>query len=193
MSMFLVEQKGQPQDGVSSITPSNPETTQEDVALMQRVLSAASRNPNLIPSDFMAYVADFMQTSRLEIPIGQVFGFQKFVSTQVSIFTDSGQSLSGTGTSTTPGPSVSVPEGKYIVIMGADMSTQFGNGACSMTLSPGGATATGNPASVVSVCKGAPVTLASPSTISALLSIAGGGQTATISAAWLIAIRYDNP
>lgn len=194
MSMFLVEQKGQPQDGVSSITPSNPETTQEDVALMQRVLSAASRNPNLIPSDFMAYVADFMQTSRLEIPIGQVFGFQKFVSTQVSIFTDSGQSLSSTANTSAAGPSVVAIAGKYLVIMGADMSTQFGNGQASMVLTPPTLVVTGTAASVTSVAKGVGLTLAADGTISALLQVNGAGTNlCTISGAWLIAIRYDNP
>jgi len=78
MSMFLPEQQGQPQSGVVSVTPSSPETTSEDIALMQRVFAAAARNPNLIPADFMAYVFDFIQTQRLEVPIGQVFGFAGF-------------------------------------------------------------------------------------------------------------------
>jgi hypothetical protein len=84
MGIFLPEGtgQGQVQSGVSEITPANPETTTEDIALMQRVLSAASRNPNLIPTDFMAYLIDYVQTSRLSIPIGQVFGWQR-VSTQI--------------------------------------------------------------------------------------------------------------
>lgn len=76
--MFLPEgTQAQPADGVASITPANPETTSADIALMQRVLSAASRNPNLIPSDFMAYLIDFIQVSNLVIPIGQIFGFRR--------------------------------------------------------------------------------------------------------------------
>lgn len=196
MSMFLPDNfgQGQSQDGVSSITPANPETTQEDVALMQRVLSAASRNPNLIPSDFMAYLFDFIQTQRLQIPIGQVFGFQKFVSTQVSIFTDGGQSLSNSGNVSAAGPSVAVVAGKYLVIMGADMNTQFGNGSASMTLTPPTLVVTGSAASVTSVSKGVGLTLAVDGTISALLQVNGGGTNlCTISGAWLIAIRYDNP
>jgi hypothetical protein len=195
MSMFLPEGTGQtqPQDGVANVTPSNPETTTEDIALMQRVLSAASRNPNLIPSDFMAYVLDYIQTGRLQIPIGQVFGFEKFVSTQVSIFKDNGQSLSGTGNTTAPGPSVSAKAGKYVVIMGADMNTQFGNGVAQMVLTPGGLTVQGYQASVASVAKGTSISLAADGTISAQLQINGGGNLATISGAWLIAIRYDNP
>lgn len=75
--MFLPDgpYQTQPPSGVADITPANPETTSADIALMQRVLSAASRNVNLIPSDFMAYVVDFIQTSRLQIPIGQVPGY----------------------------------------------------------------------------------------------------------------------
>lgn len=77
MSMFLPDgpYQTQPPSGVADITPANPETTTADIALMQRVLSAASRNVNLIPSDFMAYIVDFIQTSRLQIPIGQVPGY----------------------------------------------------------------------------------------------------------------------
>lgn len=78
MSMFMPENAGgQTPGGVSSVTPADPETTSEDVALMQRVLSAAARNPNLIPDSFMAYMLDWIQTQRLSIPIGQVFGFRQ--------------------------------------------------------------------------------------------------------------------
>ena len=194
MSMFLPEgTQQQPAQGVAQITPANPETTQEDIALMQRVLSAASRNPNLIPTDFMAYVFDFIQTSRLGIPIGQVFGFQKFVSTQVAIFSNSGQSLSGTGNTTAAGPTVLLPSGKYIFLAGADMTTQFGNGTASMAVSSGGPTVSGNTASVSSVAKATPVTLAVDTTITSTLAINGGGSVlCQISGAWLVCIRYDN-
>jgi hypothetical protein len=194
MSMFLPESTGQqPVQGVASITPANPETTQEDIALMQRVLAAASRNPNLIPTDFMAYVMDFIQTQRLSIPIGEVFGFKQFVSTQVSIFHDQGQSLSGTGNTTTPGPSVALPAGKYVFIAGADMTTQFGNGFASLSVSSGGPTVSGNTASISSVAKATAVTLSVDTTITSTLAINGGGSvTCSISGAWLVAIRYDN-
>jgi hypothetical protein len=88
MSLFLPESFGKSQSGVSDVTPANPETTQADIALMQRVLSAASRNPNLIPADFMAYLIDYVQTSRLTIPIGQVFGYQRIAP---QVITDFGQ------------------------------------------------------------------------------------------------------
>lgn len=81
MSMFLPEgpYQTQPPSGVADITPAEPETTSGDIALMQRVLAAASRNVNLIPSDFMAYIVDFIQTSRLQIPIGQVPGYSQAI------------------------------------------------------------------------------------------------------------------
>lgn len=72
-----------PSLGGSVQTQSSP----EDIALMQRVLTAASRNPNLIPTDFMAYVFDYIQTSPLEVPMTQIFGFQKYLDSQVSIQT----------------------------------------------------------------------------------------------------------
>lgn len=86
MSMFLPDgpSQGQAQPGVASITPASPETTSADIALMQRVLSAASRNPNLIPADFMAYVLDWIQTQRLQIPLGQVPGYSQFVNNAIA-------------------------------------------------------------------------------------------------------------
>jgi len=89
MSQFMPEgNENAPQPGVSTITPSNPETTSEDIALMQRVLAAASRNPNLIPADFMAYVIDYVQTQNLMIPIGQVFGYQRIAPQVISSFAE---------------------------------------------------------------------------------------------------------
>ena len=76
MSVFLPDDgvdRPATQDGTTSIA--TPESTRADVALMQRVLSAASNTPNLIPPDFMAYILDWIQTQRLNIPIGQVFGY----------------------------------------------------------------------------------------------------------------------
>jgi hypothetical protein len=87
VSLFLPEGSGQqPQPGVASVTPANPETTGEDIALMQRVLSAASRNVNMIPTDFMAYLIDYVQTSNLQIPIGQVFGYQRIAPQVITDF-----------------------------------------------------------------------------------------------------------
>lgn len=77
MSEFMPDD-GTPsqQTGVTEFSPSSPATTQEDVALMQRVFQAAAANPLMIPSDLMAYIFDYIQTGRLQIPIGQVFGYR---------------------------------------------------------------------------------------------------------------------
>lgn len=59
-----------------------------DIALMQRIFSAAVTNPSQIPSDFMAYLVDFIQTQRLSIPIGQVVGYQRFATQVITDFRD---------------------------------------------------------------------------------------------------------
>lgn len=96
--MFLPEGPNQtaPPSGVADITPADPETTQADIALMQRVLSAASRNPNLIPADFMSYIVDFIQISRLQIPIGQVPGYSRQVASSASYYAGA-STLASTG------------------------------------------------------------------------------------------------
>lgn len=96
MSMFLPEQGQATPTGVTEFTPSSPQTTQEDVALMQRVLQAAAANPLMIPPDLMAYILDYIQTSRLIIPIGQVFGFTQQQSIRGRVASD-GSITNGTG------------------------------------------------------------------------------------------------
>jgi PAB1-binding protein PBP1 len=154
----------------------------------------------MIPADFLAYVVDYIQTQRLQIPIGQVVGFQNFVSTQASVYQNSGQSLSGTfangASASGAGPSVSVPSGKYVVLAGGDMATQFGNGQATLTVSPGGMVVRASAASTTSAGKATGLTMSSAGTISSTLFVAGDGSptnvTSTISGAWLVAIRYDN-
>lgn len=127
MSMFLPTgfgQTQQPQDGVASITPASPETTSEDIALMQRVLSAAMRNPNLIPSDFMSYLVDYIQTQRLIIPVGQVFGFQQTKPNSDAIQTQESTTSGSYTDLATVGPTISgLSAGTYVVIFGAYIVT----------------------------------------------------------------------
>jgi hypothetical protein len=85
--MFLPDGVAQAQSSFSASdanAPSSPQASQADIALMQRVLAAASQNPNLIPADFMSYVLDWIQTQRLEIPIGQVPGYSQFVNNAIA-------------------------------------------------------------------------------------------------------------
>lgn len=107
--MFLPEAQQTP-SGVTEFTPSSPATTQEDVALMQRVFQAAAANPLMVPPDLMAYILDYIQTSRIIIPIGQVFGFSQ--QTDIRGHVDSaGLIANGTGFSVTKGPA-----GEYTVV-----------------------------------------------------------------------------
>lgn len=82
MSQFMPEAQ-QPEPQQQKVDFAAPATDSSgDVALMQRIFRAAVQNPNLIPTDFMAYVLDYIQIARLEIPIGQVFGYER-IATQV--------------------------------------------------------------------------------------------------------------
>jgi hypothetical protein len=195
MGMFLPESMAQPQDGVTQFTPSSPETTTDDIALMQRVLAAASQNPNLIPTDFMAYVADYIQTQRLNIPIGQVTGFTPYANTiqaqqaaissaQMKAYANTSGSLSlGNNTfGSGAGPSISgLPAGKYIILASFDSS---GVNGPQMALSTG-LTVTQNPLEQL-------ITFASTTTITSTLSGTGGGAGGTISNCWILALNYSN-
>lgn len=119
MSQFLPEGFGQTSpSGVADITPPDPETTSADIALMQRVLSAASRNPNLIPADFMSYLLDWIQTQRLQIPIGQVFGFTQFVPSVATVTTFETTASTSYADLATVGPTLNgLSDGQYVVMV----------------------------------------------------------------------------
>jgi pyruvate/2-oxoglutarate dehydrogenase complex dihydrolipoamide acyltransferase (E2) component len=83
MSMFLPDGFDPTGGAGGSSAPTDfgtadPQTSTDDVALMQRVLAAAAQNPSLIPASFMGYVLDWLQINKLVIPVGQVFGFKAF-------------------------------------------------------------------------------------------------------------------
>lgn len=123
MGVFLPEGFGS--QGASGAPPDpaqgNIETTPEDLALMQRVLAAASKNPNLIPPDFMAYVLDYIQVSRLQIPIGQVFGFSQFTARIApDVLTQEATSSVTYTDLATVGPTLDgLPDGQYVILFGA--------------------------------------------------------------------------
>lgn len=145
--MFMPEGGTQVEPGVTAATPASPETTSEDIALMQRVFAAAIRNPNLIPSDFMSYLVDFIQTQRLDVPIGQVFGYQQqtdasitaavkniftahiaHAEAQVDITSNSYATFSGA-------PSISgLDNGSYVVWWGASANGDIASGGSSLNL-----------------------------------------------------------
>lgn len=183
MSAFLPEQSQNAPSGITEFSPANPQTTTDDVALMQRVFQAAAQNPLMLPADFMAYLFDYIQTSRLQVPIGQVFGFQRFLSTQVTAFlnTDGSLSVGAHVTDTAAGPSLSglVP-GSYILIASFDQS---GLDAASLVTSTG-LSVTQNPSAQLYTLTGTSIT--------STLSATGGGAGGSIGNCWLLALRYDN-
>lgn len=103
MSQFMPEQ--QPTPGTPAVIKPSAETSQEDIALMQRVLGAAAANPTQIPEPLLAYILDWLQVSNLQIPIGQVFGFSQF-----TIQTKAGSFSPASITATTPSDP---PEGAF--------------------------------------------------------------------------------
>lgn len=206
MSMFLPEgfgQQAQPQDGVAAITPSSPETTSEDIALMQRVLSAAARNPNLIPSDFMSYIVDYIQTSRLSIPIGQVFGFTKFAPNLPIIATgDATGSTTYTDLADVGPELTTLGNGGYILLYGCLIVAATGTpGKAYMSPSINGvspsdvdaATLTNNGLTPGQTVFATIKTLNDPSGLNSVVmkyKITGAASSSTFSNRWLLAMKY---
>jgi hypothetical protein len=161
---------------------------------VQDELYQALSNPMDLPPVFWEYMVQKWLAEAPVLPISQVFGFSQFTAQA-----DSGQSLSqtfggGGGSASAAGPGVSnLAAGKYVVVAGADMSTQFGNGTATLTVSPGGLVVTGNAASVASVAKATTLSLSTAGSITSTLAIsASSAITCTIQGAWLIALRYGN-
>ena len=205
MSQFLPDgpYQTQPPSGVAEIAPPDPETTSTDIALMQRVFSAAVRNVNLIPSDFIAYIIDVIQTSRLQIPIGQVFGFEQF-EVQTSSGTSSFSGVLAPGASASgSGPALTgLPPGKYMVAV-AFTNTSSSAFTVSVSVTIGGTTITaeatggGNPSSgASSVTQIGFVTQASAADVTSSWSVPANGfgtnQNYGLSNIMVAALKYAN-
>jgi hypothetical protein len=143
MSMFLPDESGQPQDGVSSITPPSAETTLEDIALMQRVLGAAAHTPNAIPDELMSYIVDYIQASNLNISIGRVFGFSGFTANVATVATLEGTPSTSYTDLATVGPTIDgLANGRYVVVVAAAAVASAAGVDCWMSYSANGDTAT---------------------------------------------------
>lgn len=196
MSMFLPEGSA-PASGVAAVTPSAPEATGGDVALMQRVFEAAVANPNLIPGGFMAYLVDFIQTNNLLIPIGQIIGFDRFTAQNAPFINPIETTTSTTPTDlATVGPTlVGLPSGKYVVLFGAQA---FGGGGAVMSLSVNGATPGSNTNAVTHATDYTSLMLAIvetlPQSSNSLTAKYNSSSGASVSFAqrWLLALRYSN-
>lgn len=203
MSQFLPET---PQSAVQQ-TDFKPvvetPTLDGDIALMQRIFSAAVANPSQIPSDFLAYMVDFIQTQRLNIPIGQVIGFSGFTPKVAAPL-----NTQGTITSSTPGdctdgvgPSLTgLPDGQYLLLFGGGCSAPTAGHSANIGFSAnGGAVDTNNVAwthttDLVATARAAIVTLNSGGGNSVVLKYFSGIGTDTTMYAlrWLVAIKYAN-
>jgi hypothetical protein len=217
MSMFLPEgtYPGQTQQGVASVSPANPETTKEDIALMQRVLAAASRNPNMIPADFMAYLIDYLQTQRLSLPIGQVFGYDNSVNSIVASalaatfkahIASSEPEVSITSTSYatfTGAPAITgLDDGQYLVLWGASAKGDDSAGGSDLNFTYiANGSATGNICEqqdqdwYSSVARGDTVTLgagAGANTLAMVALTTTAGHTSKIRNAWIACLKYAN-
>ena len=125
MSQFMPEST--PSAPSSVVTPQASVASDADVALMLKVFNAALARPDLVPEGFMAYVQDFIQTSRLTIPIGQIIGFAQFLGQ--SKFVNPSQSTTSTSFTdlATVGPELlTLPDGKYVVAWGCTINNGTG-------------------------------------------------------------------
>lgn len=205
MSEFLPDD-GTPsqQTGVTEFSPSSPATTQEDVALMQRVFQAAAANPLMIPSDLMAYIFDYIQTGRLQVPIGQVFGFQKFLSTQVATYPSDflGGSESTTSTAytdlATVGPTLTgLPAGKYVVFIRGVGDVDAAGHAGYMSISVNGSSPSDDDAIWVQTANFVTGTSFSLQTLSQasnqiVAKYRAASGTVFFQDRFMVALRYDN-
>jgi hypothetical protein len=226
MSMFLPEGFDPTGGTGGSSAPTDfgvadPQTSTDDVALMQRVLAAAAQNPSLIPDSFMGYVLDWLQINKLVIPVGQVFGFKAFSNqldtttaglaantaaaaaaaasaasaaamVTAALSTSAGLTVTGIASTSAAGPSLSVAAGSYVVLAGFDGAVAFGAGVCRLTTS-GGMVVTSSTSSPASVARASTQTLGSPGTISSTIFVESdnGGTDAILTSPWMMAIRYS--
>lgn len=126
MSQFMPETQATPQLPDFKPQVDSP-TLSGDVALMQRIFSAAVANPSQIPSDFLAYVVDYIQTQRLNIPIGQVIGYSGTIPQLSDVQTAETTSSTSYTDLATVGPELDgLNDGIYLVYVGAYIA--FGAG-----------------------------------------------------------------
>lgn len=200
MSAFLPEQSQNAPSGITEFSPANPQTTTEDVALMQRVFQAAAQNPLMLPADFMAYLFDYIQTSRLQVPIGQVFGFSQFTA-NVAPFIVATEATTATsyGDLATVGPVLTgIPDGKYLLLYGSQAYTT--GGAVAFMSVQVNSTAAGDDDSAASTTGAAHSVMMTKiaslsngsNTITAKYRELTAGQTATFQRRWLVALKFAN-
>lgn len=196
-----------PSKPVDTMTPQAALSSEADLALMQKVFGAAVSRPDLIPEAFMSYVQDFIQVSRLLIPVGQLTGFTQYTAnaaTQIS--TQESRSATAYGDLATAGPELTgLGAGMYVVFFGAtirvsnDANTAYAalsvNGAAasdtdSISLNVAGSGASGQASLSRVIVK----TLSDASNSLAIKYRSSvSGDSSEFSNRWLIALKYSNP
>lgn len=200
--MFLPEGGSKQQSGVSQITPANPQVTDEDIALMERVFSAAAARPNAVPETFMAYVLDFIQTNNLILPIGQIFGFSQFTAqASTSITVSETSSATAYGNLSTDGPTLSsLPDGQYVVFVTAWAASSNATYAAYTSVSVNGAAPSDNDAAISDTQTFQSVQGVSLQTLSNLgdnslkmqYKVANGAATGSWSNRRILALKFSN-
>lgn len=201
MSLFLPDgfDSSNTPTGASEFSPGSQQTTQEDVALMQRVLNAAAANPLMIPPDLMSYILDYIQTSRLSIPIGQVFGFSQFTAQFDLVGTTAESTASGSYVDlATVGPTLDgLPDGRYILLYGALMDISIDTGTAYMSPSVNGVTPSNDDAvetsstSFTSLMTVRPKDLRAGGSNSVVMQYAATNTGRYVSR-WILALRFAN-
>lgn len=212
MSMFLPEGFDPTGGAGGSSSPADfgspdPNTSTDDVALMQRVLAAAAQNPSLIPESFMGYLIDWLQISKLQIPIAQVPGYTKSVDAIISATLSGTQISSGTNSCShtfagsdpevdTTGPTLAASvAGSYVLIASFKNSSNSPTDAShnELVLSTGLTCYSAQTANT-SVAAIGFVILTAGQTITSVMKLcvggAGGPITASMSSAQIVALRY---
>ena len=98
----------------------------------QQQLIAALSDPLFnLPKVFLTYMADYIATSGLSIPIGQVLGFSQFTVQQATPIITSETTTSATFDDlATVGPEITgLADGQYVILFGAALSASAGDNA----------------------------------------------------------------
>lgn len=198
---------------MTDLAAPNPEVSDDDVALMTRVMAAAAKYPNMLPGDFLGHLVDFVQASRLSIPIGQVTGFSQFtMQTKSGSFTPSSVSATSPADPADGAFTLSaLPKGRYAFFYGARLGVPSGGNGntviISLFYSPAaalfdssprfkntwdGATALKSDITVDAIGLALFDLSQDNNSISLKANIASASPTCTIGDRWISALRYAN-
>lgn len=161
----------------------------------QQQLLAALANPLFnVPKEFVTYMIDRVATSGLNIPIGQIIGFEQFT---FQFAYDATLYQTASSTFQNPGPIIhGVSPGRYIIFWGAQAA---GSAATIATMDAGvnsvslGGSAATKSSSLTSVMAAVPADVADVnSDITPLYKSSDGATTCSWQGRFVLLIRYAN-